>query len=65
MQSMGSIMPLDNCPPNAAANIGTDIIPAPCTPVFAIPVKSATAPSAIKWKYERWKEKRVIKMKGS
>src|SRR5690606_5638416 len=39
---MGSNNPADASPPNTAARSGTAIMPAPCTPVLAIPTNNPT-----------------------
>jgi hypothetical protein len=39
---MGSKIPLESWPPKTEASKGTETMPAPCTPVFDIPVKTAT-----------------------
>ena len=42
INSMGNISPLETLPPKAMASRGTDNMPAPCTPVLAMPNSKAT-----------------------
>lgn len=61
---MGSMMPLESCPPKTDASMGTATIPVPCTPVFDIPMSNATRAIARTSGQEREKLKRVIKNLG-
>ena len=60
-QRMGSIIPDDSCPPNTEASNGTEIMPAPCTPVFDIPTRMATRKKTSSSPGEKLKEKKVFK----